>query len=174
MHLKLQINNKKGEAMKKYPHIHLSLPRFFAGDEYYRVYFYEDTLVFVKLGGQFHHENLLDQAGLFGAILFYIPYKIARGRQDKREAHVDAVLVKKGMKALLEDRKSFQLKQFEIKKMIFRTNWKTQIFSNYDKHLHILKKDGKSLKTAISYGQSKNYVLNELKKMGYLVEEENE
>ncbi|EMG27370.1 hypothetical protein X560_1989 [Listeria fleischmannii 1991] len=160
--------------MKEYPHIHLSLPRFFTGDEYYRVYFYEDTLVFVKLGGQFHHENLLEQAGLFGAILFYIPYKIARKRQEKREAYVDAVLVKKGMKALLKERKSFQLKQSEIKKMIFRTNWKTQIFSNYDKHLHILKKDGTSLKAGISYGQSKNYVLNKLTKKGYLVEEENE
>ncbi|WP_088840596.1 hypothetical protein [Listeria sp. ILCC797] len=160
--------------MKKYPHIHLSFAHVFTADEYYRVYFYENTLVFVKLGGQFHHENLLEQAGLFGAILFYIPYKIARRRQEKREAHVDAVLVKKGMKALLSERKSFQLKQSEINKIIFRTNWKTQIFSNYDKHLLLLKNDGTCLKAAISFGQSKNYVIGKLMKNGYLVEEEDE
>ncbi|EUJ33786.1 hypothetical protein MFLO_01100 [Listeria floridensis FSL S10-1187] len=149
-------------------YIHLVFRRAITSDGYYRVYLGKDTLTFIKLGGQFHHRNALFQSGLMIPI-FYLPYKFAQARQEKRTEYVEKLFQEKGVQGLAADKDCFQVKKRELAEleMTEKPDFK-KVLSNYDYHVNFTLKDNKKLKMAVAFGESHRFIRRKLQEFNYL------
>lgn len=151
-------------------YIHLVFRRALKQDEYFRIYLFEDELVFVKLAGQFYHQDSLFQSGLL-IPLFVIPYKIAQARLEKRIDAVEQCLQKEGVKGLLKDKRNFRLERSEIWQVQAtgqNGSFRNAIVSNYEFHVDFLLKNGEKHKMAVAFGESNLFVRRKLQEFGYL------